>query len=255
MSKNRWSGWLTAITFLGVLGLLFRAMEQSNEKVIKGIGVEITPLEDGHFLMVQEDVKGILNKLYGNSLIGTPVEEIEVMVLEEALRKEPIISVAEVYIDAKQILNVAIQQRKPLLRVMDQKGGNYYLDEEGRALPLSAHFTARVPIVTGEIEVYDDNFLYLKNFNLKHVFLLAKRMLEDEFYEALTEQFVVYPGGNIEIIPKMGRARIFFGEYSDVDEKLENLMIFLTEIQPRQGWKDYESINISFKGQVVCERA
>jgi cell division protein FtsQ len=109
--------------------------------------------------------------------------------------------------------------------------------------------------VTGEIEVYDDNFLYLKNFNLKHVFLLAKRMLEDEFYEALTEQFVVYPGGEIEIIPKIGRTRILFGEYSDVDEKLENLMIFLTEIQSRQGWKDYESIDISFKGQVVCKRA
>jgi cell division protein FtsQ len=255
MSKNGWSGWLTAITFLGVVVLLLRAMDQSDEKIIRGIGVEITPLADGHSLMVKEDVGGILNKLYGNSLIGTPVAQIDVKVLEEALRKEPIISVAEVYIDAKQMLNVAIEQRKPLLRVMDQKGGNYYLDKEGRALPLSSHFTARVPIVTGEIEVYDDNFLYLKNFNLKHVFLLAKRMLEDEFYEALTEQFVVYPGGEIEIIPKIGRTRILFGEYSDVDEKLENLMIFLTEIQSRQGWKDYESIDISFKGQVVCKRA
>jgi cell division protein FtsQ len=255
MSKSRWSGWLTTMTFLGALVMLIRAMDQSNEEIIRGIDVAITPLEDGHSLMIKEDVEGILNKLYGTTLIGSPVEQLDVRVLEEALRKEPIISVAEVYIDAKQFLNVAIEQRKPLLRVIDQKGGNYYLDAEGKALPLSSHFTARVPIVTGEIEVYDDNFLYLKNFNLKHVFLLAKRMLEDEFYEALTEQFVVYPGGKIEIIPKLGNTRIFFGEYGDVDEKLENLMIFLTEIQPRQGWKNYESINISYKGQVVCERA
>lgn len=255
MSKNKWSGWLTAITFLGALMLLFRAMEQSKEKIIQGVGVEIIPLEEGQSLMVREDVEVILSKLYGDNLIGTPMEQIDVMVLEEALRKEPIIAIAEVYIDARQVLNVSIQQRKPLLRVIDEQGGNYYLDKEGRALPLSEHFTARVPIVTGEIEVYDENFLYLKNFNLKQVFLLAKRMLADEFYEALTEQFVVYPGGKIEIIPKLGTASIFFGEYSDVDEKLENLMVFLTEIQPRQGWKNYKSINISFKGQVVCERA
>lgn len=255
MDKNKWRAWVTGITFLGVLLLLFQAMEKSNEKIIKGIGVEIIPLEEGHSLMVREDIEEILNKLYGNTLIGSSVEQIDVLVLEDALRKEPTIAIAEVYIDARQVLNVVIQQRKPLLRVIDEKGGNYYLDEEGRALPLSAHFTARVPIVTGEIEVYDDNFLYLKKLNLKHVFLLAKRMLEDEFYEALTEQFVVYPNGEIEIIPKLGNAKIFFGEYADVEEKLENLMIFLTELQPRQGWKDYKSINISFKGQVICERA
>ncbi len=255
MSKSKWRAWITGITFLGVVFLLFQAIEKSNEKIIKGIGVEIIPLEDGHSLMVREDIEEILNKLYSNTLIGSSLEQIDVLVLEDALRKEPTIAVAEVYIDARQILNVVIQQRKPLLRVIDDKGGNYYLDEEGRALPLSAHFTARVPIVTGEIEVYDDNFLYLKNFNLKHVFLLAKRMLDDEFYEALTEQFVVYPGGEIEIIPKLGNAKIFFGEYVDVEEKLENLMIFLTELQPRQGWKDYKSINIAFKGQVICERA
>jgi cell division protein FtsQ len=177
---------------------------------------------------------------------------VDVQELEDLIIQEPMVSHAKVYFDAKNKLHIKIKQREPLVRVLDKSGLSYYLDYEGKKFPVSKHFAARVPIITGDIEVFDEDFLYLENFNLKHVFLLARDLSQKNFYRALAEQFFVKSDGTIIIVPKWGDEEIVFGNYGDVEEKLANLMVFYKQIQPAQGWKKYRTIDLSYKGQIVC---
>jgi cell division protein FtsQ len=70
----------------------------------------------------------------------------------------------------------------------------------------------------------------------------------------LIEQIYVSNTGEFTLIPKVGDQKILFGNYTNVKDKLENLKIFYQEGMPYEGWQKYRTINLKYKGQVVCER-
>ena len=74
----------------------------------------------------------------------------------------------------------------------------------------------------------------------------------DEFWDALVEQIVVEKGNEVVLIPKVGNFRIVLGTLDDMNEKLENLRIFLREGIVLKGWNVYKEINLKFKNQIVC---
>ena len=74
----------------------------------------------------------------------------------------------------------------------------------------------------------------------------------DEFWDALVEQIVVEKGNEVVLIPKVGNFRIVLGTLDDMNEKLENLRLFLREGIVLKGWNVYKEINLKFKNQIVC---
>lgn len=77
--------------------------------------------------------------------------------IETILNGIPVISGAEVFVDANQSLNIQITQRDPLFRVVDANFNQYYIDVEGNKIPYSKNYSARVPVVTGNIPVLAGN--------------------------------------------------------------------------------------------------
>ena len=53
----------------------------------------------------------------------------------------------DLYLDRAAELGARIEQRNPIARVASSP--DYYLDEDGKKMPLSSVYTARVPLVTG----------------------------------------------------------------------------------------------------------
>jgi cell division protein FtsQ len=86
---------------------------------------------------------------FGNTLEGTELGRLEVERMERVLEEDPFVLDAEAYIDQQNVLHVRITQREPLLRVLDNNGGNYYLDKNGVKMPPSKNFAARVLVATG----------------------------------------------------------------------------------------------------------
>ena len=56
---------------------------------------------------------------------------------------------AQVYYTLDGYFHVEITQRKPVLRIMSGEG--YYVDEDGKIMPLSRKYTSRVVVATGNI--------------------------------------------------------------------------------------------------------
>ncbi len=243
------------------IGLLFAgaaviisAVEQKRGQEATDLIIDIENLPDGHALIQQGDVLLSIERSFGHMLIGVPVGGINVERIERVLESDPFVSNADVYIDALDQVHIGIQQREPVIRVIDKNGINYYLDAAGEKMPMSEHFTARVIIASGEIPPFVPDFQDREQHVVKDLFQLTKRILSDDFLEPMIEQIYVNRNGEFTLTPKLGSHKIQLGTLKDLNDKLSRLEKMYTEVFPYEGWKKHKTINLKYKGQVVCER-
>lgn len=185
---------------------------------------------------------------------------VDIKKFEQLVHNNPSAFKADVYTTVDGKVKVDIKQRKPLLRIYNEKGESFYLDEAGTMMPLSSKFTARVMIANGNIKaglttnINTENFDSVSVAQLKDLFLLAEFISRDEFWKAQIVQLHVNAENEIELIPRVGNHVILLGDVSDLKEKFQKLMIFYKEGMARTGWNNYSLINLKFKNQVVCRK-
>jgi cell division protein FtsQ len=174
--------------------------------------------------------------------------------MERVLEEDPFVEDAETYVDQRNVLHIRIRQRAPVLRVLDNNGGNYYLDKNGAKMPPSKNFTARVLVGTGNIAPYTPEFRQKKRNTLKDLFTLTNAIQKDEFLSAFVQQIHVGNTGEFILVPLIGDQRIVLGSVRRLDDKIRRLKIFYREAMPYTGWRQYETINLKYNGQVVCRK-
>jgi cell division protein FtsQ len=86
------------------------------------------------------------------------------------------------------------------------------------------------------------------------LYKIASYVDKHEFWKAQIEQIFVTRDNEFILIPKVGNHIILFGSAEEVDEKFEKLFVFYKEGLNRVGWNKYSSINIKYKGQVICKK-
>lgn len=235
--------------------MIISAVSQKRESVTKSIIINVETLPDSSKLITEKDILTTLTRSMGRNPEGMPIEELDLKRMEErVLEKDPFISDADVFVDARSRLHIDIKQREPFLRIIDAGGRNYYLDKDGRYMPTSINFTARVPVATGYIPSYTPEYREKKNGTLRHLFAFAEKIHNDEFMSALTEQIFVNKKREFIVIPKIGKQKLLFGKNRDVEEKFKRLKIFYAEGMPYEGWQKFATINLQYEGQVVCKR-
>ena len=89
----------------------------------------------------------------------------------------------------------------------------------------------------------------------------VERLERDDFWRAEIVQVVVSttPAGEVELqlVPRSGDFTILFGPLGsrhDNDEKLARLMTFYKKGLGRTGWNEFRTVNVKYKGQVVCAK-
>ena len=219
-----------------------------------GVSIELlNPVEQS--LMTESNIYDLLTE-YSPALIeGSKLSNVDLEMLELYLAEDPSISEANVYFDVTERLNVKVTQKEPILRVQPTDATGYYLDKNGSYIPLSKHVTIRVPVITGTIDPHFDDFMHYEVHNLKDVFVLAKKIEADDFFNPLIEQLHVSDDGNIVLVPKIGDQLIQFGKLDRrVGTKLRNLKAFYKDAIAKKGWDKYSEINLMYEGQIVCTK-
>lgn len=255
--------WVLAISILIVL-LAFT--EKSNEAVpFKELIVNVNTSEGNYFISKEEIEEDVFAT--GYQLEYSKMGEIDINELESYLDGNPSIEKAQVYASLDGKLTVDIEQRKPILRVFNDIGESFYIDEHGWLMPLSNSYSSRVMMANGNINV-SYNLNYQKNiadqekldqnipgqYELNVLYRLAKRINRSDFWDAQINQIYWNKDGDIELIPRVGNHKIIIGDGSKLDEKLTKLLAFYKEGLNKTGWNDYEVINLKFKNQVVCTK-
>lgn len=204
----------------------------------------------------KEEVLEIMEDFMG-SLKGKPVGEINLHLIEQLLNQRSAIRNSQASITRDGKLTVKITQRKPVLRIQTENGG-FYVDETKYIFPLVSTFTSYVPIVSGHIPFTlnsDHRGMALEDDEnwMQGILELGNYMSNDPFWSAQIEQVYVDENGDIILSPRIGSHKIIFGDLKDIDNKFDKLYTFYKNIVPAEGWDKYSSVNLKYKGQIVCK--
>jgi cell division protein FtsQ len=235
--------------------LITSAVERKRAMPVAATVVEVEPLAGGSYLIDSADVIKIIGRSFGMSLDEQAAGLIDVDRVERVLEEDPFVLNAEAMLTANSKVKINVQQREPILRVMDNLGAQYYLDKNGARVPLSKHFTARTLVATGNIPPHTPEFLTKKRHAMKDLFTLTNFILADDFWRAMIEQIHVNSKEEYILIPKLGDQAVILGKYDEnMEAKFKKLKTFYQEGMPYEGWQKYRTIDLRYRNQVVCER-
>jgi cell division protein FtsQ len=254
--------WLLVLTYL--VSTLAFVNKRTSMTTCSSIRISIADSLDNAFV-TKYDVLKAIEKEHSN-LIGIPLSMINTHIIEQNLSAMQAVKKAEVYKTIDGTLSVSIEQRIPMMRVINRYGKSYYIDIDGQILPLSNKFTSHVIVVNGNIvEPFEiePNIRILDWANNKidehsplicRLFDFARFISNSPFWKAQITQIYVDSPSQIELIPRVGPHTVILGSLEDFEIKMAKLKLFYERALPEEGWNKYKEINLKYKNQVVSTK-
>ncbi|RLJ79738.1 cell division protein FtsQ [Pedobacter alluvionis] len=255
LKRINWSAIFTGFAWLislaGVVVLL--SFINVKKQTVKCTDVKILIPGADNFIE-REEIDAILKEDQG-VLLGRNLENINIHKIEKKLQSNPYIGFAKVYVDMDGVLHIEVKQRQPILRILNENGQDFYIDNDGLKMPISSNFTANVLVATGHItEVFGSRVDSLHTQLARDLYKTAQYIKKDTLWDSQIEQIVVDQKNDIELIPRVGNQRIILGNADSLEKKMKNLLLFYKKAMPQVGWDTYRTINIKYTNQIVCEK-
>jgi cell division protein FtsQ len=237
----------------GIVVLMGASIDHQQHLSFQSIIVNVDE-SNGMLFLSKDDIVNLLHDDQINIDQSKPINKINYSRLERAIRNNPYVENAELFVDANSNIRINVTQRTPILRVINNAGVSYYIDEHARKMPLSSKFTARVPVATGNIQVAVENENKTDSLTEGKLFVLARYINSDSFLTSLTEQIVVNSQKEFELIPRIADHSILLGDTDRMDEKFSKLKIFYRDGLNHVGWSDYSVVNLKYENEVYCTK-
>jgi cell division protein FtsQ len=231
----------------------------TNSRPCGGIVIDISDSSDYHFVTKKQ----LLNLAYGNSgrIAGKPIKEVSVSAIENRINELRELKKAEAYMTIDGTVHVYVEQRNPVMRVMPDNGGDYFVDEEGVVMRRRNLYNPRLHIVEGNVNISEAMLngvsildTCIKRSILKDIYYLVNYINDDKFWSAQIDQIYVDGNDEIDLIPRAGNQQIHLGTTENYEGKLRNLEAFYDKVMPEVGWNKYSLINLEYKDQIVCKK-
>ena len=233
---------LIAIVVIGYIILsanYFR--DSSHNRECSGFEVEIIDSLKTHFVTALE-IEALVKK-YNMYPVGKSFKNINTLAIRDTIMSNRLVESANVFITSKGTVMATVQQREPVLRIISNNEGSFYIDKDRKIMPIASSFAVYVPVATGEID---------KEFAKNDLYDFAMFLNNNSHWDAWVEQIVVKNGNEVELIPRAGNFRIIMGSLEDYPTKLNKFVRFVDGGLNVLGWNRYSEINLKFDNQVVC---
>lgn len=252
--------WIALLSGVGFL-LGFSSVKQ-NETPCSGFDITIDYQGSDH-LISPGMIRAKVNAQFGNPLKQT-LAEINIENIQKQIRSIPCIEKADVYMTIEGRLVTRLVQRKPIMRVINRLGQQYYADAGGALMPADFDYPARVIVVNGNITFPFSGKARLTDIkaekaetrqsqlNLYRAFHIVQKAVADSFLLAQVSQLYLNGENEIEITPAFGDQLILFGDTTNTTDKFEKLKAFYTQGIARAGWNTYRVINLKYENQIIC---
>ena len=240
------------------LGMAMTSFNRPDEtvKVCTQVNIVVADENTNGFLSAQE-IKKILQRknLYP---AGQPMSGINPRSIEETLKTSSFVRTAQCYKTQDGHVNISITQRLPVVRIKDNSGNDYYVDEKGGIMPNSKYVSDLI-IATGDIT---------QDFACNYLTHLTTTIMDDALWRNQIVQINVLPDQGVELVPRVGEHIIFIGylpqekaadkrkdgihEY--LSNKLNRLEKFYRYGLSQVGWNKYHYISLEFDNQIICKK-
>lgn len=256
-----WKKTLLIVTDIAIATYLCFAITSWNKpseepRVCTKVEINIEDENENGFLKTAE-VKALLEKkrLYP---LSKRVNEINIRDIEDELCRTAFVKTAQCYIDENAHTCITITQRTPIIRVKNEKGDDFYIDDNGGVMP-NSQYTSDMIIATGNIS---------KQYACRYLSIVAEYIMSNDLWRNQIEQINVLPDLTLEIIPRVGDHIVNLGMLptsNDTGERkekvtefikhqLERLELFYKYGLSEAGWNKYSYISLEFSNQVICTR-
>lgn len=254
-----------ALKILTIIPLLYLVLipvylaGSTNRKPVTGVNIIISDSSDYHFI-TRRYLNSMLFNGSNDDVTGKSVRDISLGNIEKNIKTLRELKTVEAYTDINRNLVIWVAQRHPVMRVMPDEGGDYFIDTEGIVVRKRNAYNPRLHIVVGNINISQAMLngvsildTTVKNTILKDVYYLVEFINNDNFWSAQIDQIFVDRNNEINLIPRIGNHTVHLGNAENLKTKFENLEIFYTNVLPKVGWNKYSVINLKFKNQIVCK--
>lgn len=237
--RANWN-FIKIMVLLAVVTGLYAFSNQRNEtRNIENVNVNFVGNQS--LYITEAMVNKLLIQNY-SGLTNVTKEKLDLNKIEKIIEANKMVKKAQVYVSIRGELEAEIEQRTPIGRIEGEE--RFYLDDEGKRMPLSMNHSARVPIITGKItskslgEIYEIlEYINTDQFLIKNV--IGINIEEENKYQLSfrMEQFVVQLGNVDGLVEKFNNFKAFYTK-ADKDKTLDN----------------YNTVNLEFNNQVVCTK-
>lgn len=240
---------LVAIVGVGMLMSLVNKKDQV--QVCSALKVMV---EGKETFIDQNDISSMIKEKFG-IVVGKQLNELPLQKIESELMKSPYVSAADVHMDMDGTMQVAVQQREVVVRIINQVGQEYYVDSKGSKIPVTLKYVPHVMVANGNIrEGYKKALEPVQSTMVKDLVKIVEETKGDELWSNQIVQLYVNDEKDIEIVPRVGNQQLIIGNADSLSYKLDRLKKFYTHILPKVGTDAYSKVNVKYSGQIVCER-
>ncbi len=171
------------------------------------------------------------------------IDALDLNKLEKTIDSHPLIDKSEVSVSVDGVLKAVVKQKTPIARI-NGKGASFYIDYKGDKMPLSENYTARVLLVSGEIN----------DKNKEDLAKLFRVIYDDVFLKKNIIGMQVMPNGSVLMLNRNYNFKIDFGQLINVEQKFKNYKAFFQKVVLDSSIAEYKKIDLRFAEQVVCTK-
>jgi len=232
------------LCLVGVLALMGSLLVFANQRsAVRNIEkIDLKLLSSNNHFITQEMVERLIIGQFPDSLTSSR-KEIDLMLIENQLNQHPMIANSEVFLSVDGILSAEVSQKTAIARVINQND-SFYIDSEGNEMPLSEHYSAHVPLISGT----------LKEENKKSFIELLNKIYTDEFYKTTLTGIKINPDQSLVFTVRDYNYLVEFGFLKEIERKMDNYKAFVHYSKNDTIVKEYKNINLRFTEQVVCTK-
>lgn len=218
----------------------------------------------GNIVYMQErDIKNWMT-LHGITPQNIPLMQINASHIETVLRQNHYVRDAQVYATPDEVLHIVVQQRNPVLKIINTRQQMFQLDEDGVEMPVNPDYKARLRVASGYIPLsprYGSGVAQLSDTShrvlLRKLFDIHAYLSEDPLWDALFEQIYVNRNLEIDLVPKVGGQIVELGKIedrNDLAQKMFRLRLFYGNAMKGQDWQRYSVLDLRYENQLVATR-
>ena len=217
----------------------FSSKRNENRQLIKS---EVIFVGANNLFVKQETVNNMLID-YKESASNIKKDNLDLLKLEKTIDNQPMIEKSQVFVTIGGVLKAIVKQKTPVARLFIGSESSY-LDYQGNTMPLSEFYTARVPVISGEIN----------NQISQQLIDLFRLIYDDEFLKKNIIGIQILPNGSLKMKNRNYDFDIFFGNPINIEQKFKNYKAFYQKATFDTTLNNYKSINLQFTQQVVCTK-
>ncbi|MDO5607253.1 MAG: cell division protein FtsQ/DivIB [Capnocytophaga sp.] len=236
MSRLKKIGKLLVIVLLPILLQAF-ASRRNDARAVKELRVRYIGTENMY--ITDETIRKLLFKRDRQEYLY----EVNLHELEDLLNAHVMVERSEVFHTIDGTVEAQVKQREPIGRINEQ-GKFYYMDSQGKQMPLSATYSARVPLISGAVG----------KENWETTYELLKYIRNDDFLTKNVTEIIVKNNGDYNIKMRVADFVVILGDLENLDTKKANLKAFYKKAEKSKLLNVYKTVNLKYSNQVICIR-